>query len=81
MIDFTVNNESNQNVVVQFENLKSECWTVSEFGGSTSAQKKINSHPPSFIWWKKPYRTFFDIFGRKDSQVALQEPSWACFFN
>ena len=37
MIDFTVNNKSNQNVVVQFENLKSERWTVSEFGGSTSA--------------------------------------------
>ena len=37
MIDFTVNNKSNQNVVVQFENLKSECWTVSEFGGSMSA--------------------------------------------
>ena len=37
MIVFTVNNKSNQNVVVQFENLKSEHWTVSEFGGPTSA--------------------------------------------
>ena len=37
MIDFTVNNKSNQNVVVQFENLKSECWTILEFGSSTSA--------------------------------------------
>ena len=37
LIVFTVNNKSNQNVVVQFENLKSERWTVSEFGGSTSA--------------------------------------------
>ena len=37
MIVFSVNNKSNQNVVVQFENLKSECWIILEFGGSTSA--------------------------------------------